>query len=90
MLSRGGKIKGKTQTYSLGTTTKLTSGSTGSVRFTLKFKKKGTVYFQLSTNVADSDVTASGCTPATPGVPCVSATQSGFRVYSRLVKLVIK
>jgi hypothetical protein len=66
-----------------GTKLKATTSSTGSVSFTVTVKKKGKATFQLLSSVSAIDVTSAGCQPATPGIPCVSATANGFDVKSR-------
>ena len=86
-LSRGGKPKGKAP-YNLGPKTRKRTTTNGNVTFTLRFKKKGTVYFQLSTTTGARDLTSVGCSPATtPTLRCVSATVAPIAVYSRVVKL---
>lgn len=66
------------------------TNASGSYRLTLKKTgKKSTTTFQARVNVAERDVTSSGCASPTPGVPggCVSATASGFTAVSRKVKV---
>jgi hypothetical protein len=68
------------------------SSSTGSYSMRLVRKsgfKKATSIFQTRVTVGDRDVTASGCSSPTPGVPggCVSATASGFTAVSRKFKV---
>jgi len=86
-LSRGGKPKGKPP-YKLGATTRKNTTTNGNVVFNLRFKKKGVVYFQLSTSTAARDVTSVGCSPATaPALRCVSATLAPISVFSRVVRI---
>lgn len=67
------------------------TGSSGSALFSLRFKKKGTYTFKLTTTVPAYDVTSDGCkTPTAPTLPCVSASANGFTATSRTVKLKLK
>lgn len=86
-LSRGGKPRGKAP-YNLGPKTRKATNTNGNVVFNVRFKRKGFVYFQLSTTTGPRDLTSVGCVPATaPTLPCVSATLSPISVFSRVVRL---
>ena len=79
-VSLAGSVKAKKKT-----------SSGGSVVFNLRFKKKGTYTFRLTSNVLPYDITQDGCkTPTAPSLPCVSATANGFTVTSRTVRLTVK
>jgi hypothetical protein len=53
-----------------------------------KTGKKATTTFQARVNVAERDITPSGCaTPSLPGIACVSATSSPFTAVSRRVRV---
>jgi hypothetical protein len=77
-----------------GATVKLTgsvsqskkTNNSGTVVFNVRFKKKGTYRFRLTSEVPPYDITSDGCkTPTAPTLPCVSATANGFAVASRTV-----
>lgn len=61
------------------------SNAGGNYSLTLKKTgKKATTTFQASVNVAERDITSSGCaTPSLPGIACVSATSSPFTAVSK-------
>jgi hypothetical protein len=61
----------------------------GNYRLSLKKTgRKSTTTFQARVNVAERDITTTGCaTPSVPGVPCVSATSSPFTAVSRRVRV---
>jgi hypothetical protein len=46
--------------------------------------------FQAKATVPARDITSTGCSTATPGIPCVSATTPGFSVVSALVTVTPK
>lgn len=84
-------LGGATVSLSGSVKAKKKTSSGGSVVFNLRFKKKGTYTFKLSTNVLPYDITQDGCkTPTAPTLPCASATANGFTVTSRTVRLKIK
>jgi len=86
-LARGGKPTGKAPD-NLGATTRKMTTPNDNVAFNLRFKREGTVYFQLNTTTTPRDVTSVGCVATTTGAPqCVSATLSAISVYSRVVRL---
>jgi hypothetical protein len=79
-------INGKLTTLSKRTT------SAGTYSMKLRRKpgfKKATSIFQTRVTVGDRDVTATGCSSPTPGVPggCVSATASAFTAVSPKFKV---
>ena len=63
----------------------------GSGSYSLSLKKTGkrsTTTFQARVNVAERDITSTGCaTPSLPGVACVSATSSPFTAVSRKLRI---
>jgi len=66
-------------------TTKAKTNANGVVTFNLRFKKKAAMWFGLAATVPAYDATSEGCKNATPGLPCASATASGFVVSTRFV-----
>lgn len=66
------------------------ANASGSYSIVLKKTgKKTTSTFQARTTVAERDITATGCTSPTPGVPggCVSATASPFTAVSAKIRI---
>jgi hypothetical protein len=65
------------------------SNAGGNYGLTLKKTgKKTTTTFQARVNVAERDITSSGCaSPTLPGVACVSATSAPFTALSRKLRV---
>jgi hypothetical protein len=63
----------------------------GSGSYSLSLKKTGrpsTTTFQARVNVAERDITSTGCaSPSLPGVACVNATSSPFTAVSRRLRV---
>lgn len=60
----------------------------GGFRITRRVSGRGSLLFRAIAIAGTRDITAIGCSTATrPGVACVSATSSPFRVLSRVVRL---
>jgi hypothetical protein len=77
-------VNGKTAGFSART------NASGSFSIVLKKTgKKTTSTFQARTTVAERDITSTGCTSPTPGVPggCVSATASAFTAVSAKIRI---
>jgi hypothetical protein len=77
-------VNGKTAGFSART------NASGSFSIVLKKTgKKSTSTFQARTTVAERDITSTGCTSPTPGVPggCVSATASAFTAVSAKIRI---
>ncbi len=77
-------VNGKTAGFSART------NASGSYSIVLKKTgKKTTSTFQARTTVAERDITSTGCTSPTPGVPggCVSATASAFTAVSAKIRI---
>jgi hypothetical protein len=75
-----------------GKTAGFSARTNGSGNFSLVLKKTGrktTSTFQARTTVAERDITSTGCTSPTPGVPggCVSATASAFTAVSAKIRI---
>jgi hypothetical protein len=58
--------------------------------FSRQLGLSGKTSFQARATVPVRDVTSSGCSTPTPGIPCVSATAPGFSIVSGLVTLTPK
>jgi len=77
-------VNGKTAGFSART------NASGSFSIVLKKTgKKTTSTFQARTTVAERDITSTGCSSPTPGVPggCVSATASAFTAVSAKIRI---
>ena len=77
-------VNGKTAGFSART------NASGSFSIVLKKTgKKTTSTFQARTTVAERDITSTGCSSPTPGVPggCVSATASAFTAVSGKIRI---
>jgi hypothetical protein len=75
-----------------GKTAGFSARTNASGNFSIVLKKTGkktTSTFQARTTVAERDITSTGCTSPTPGVPggCVSATASAFTAVSAKIRI---
>jgi hypothetical protein len=74
-----------------GAASRFTARTAASGNYSIVLKKTGrksVTIFQARTTVAERDATNTVCaTPSLPGVPCVSATASGFTAVSNKVRV---
>jgi hypothetical protein len=75
-----------------GKVTRFSARTTANGNYSIVLKKSGkktTSTFQARVVVAERDVTSSGCTSPTPGIPggCVSATASPFTAVSARIRI---
>jgi len=74
-----------------GAASRFTARTSATGNYSVVLKKTGrksVTIFQARTTVAERDATSTVCaTPSLPGVPCVSATASGFTAVSNKVRV---
>ena len=93
MLAQGGAGLAGSQVRLLlnGAASRFTARTSASGNYSVVLKKTGkksVTTFQARATVAERDATSTVCaTPSLPGVPCVSATASGFTAVSNKVRV---